>query len=731
MKKRPSSIRISKPAGKGGPVGLAALPAGVIFLGGLWAAVWQWLSPGSGWGWALAAAAAAAGLCVGLLLRWDRPVWGIALAALLAALLAAGLLCRARLTASAAAIGNLAAHRLLLQTGRYHLPYSGGGSVWPLLLPLAALSGGAAAWLLRRRLGWCCMLAGLAALGLRLWGLADGGWPLAVLLLGSLLCLLPQQGLRRQTVLTGMSLFFAGLTALVPLIPGLVPEQGDGTLMHRLRYESHASALPEGDLTRGRGSGSQAALSVTMEHWGPLYLRGYAAGVYTGTGWQRLDGEALAADAGTLYTLQRSCFFPATQLSAAWESLAGGESRQVTVTNLGACRERLYLPYGAQTDLPDAADLAGEGACTAAGTVTMAVYPAEDSYLLQEQLAENDTGTPYSQGEAVYRQWVYDHYLTVPQSTYDALTRDFTPQAGMTTTQAKNAVLRYLSQAVSYREGASVSGSDIAAAIVVGGQQGSDIHYATLAALLLRCCGIPARYVEGYAVTAQQAEAMPDGASLTLTERSSHAWAEYYLDGVGWLPFDAAPGYTDLVQYRLPENGPEGDDGHGDITQPETPPRQQEPDVTPEDHDPQDRHRVYIRNVLLTLAILLGLALAALAVHTVLGRRRLRRQALRYQDPDCRMGCGYILCTVHELLAQTGAGRTREEQRELLIPLLQGGFVKELLALDREVWYSGHTMTEDQRQRCLALLEESRRVWREKTPALRRFVRRYITCKVF
>ena len=75
----------------------------------------------------------------------------VALAAVLAAWLAWAVLCRNRLTAAAAALGNLANHRLLLQTGRYHLPYSGGGSVWPLVLTLAVLTGGVTALALRRR----------------------------------------------------------------------------------------------------------------------------------------------------------------------------------------------------------------------------------------------------------------------------------------------------------------------------------------------------------------------------------------------------------------------------------------------------------------------------------------------------------------------------------------------------------------------------------------------------
>lgn len=51
-----------------------------------------------------------------------------------------------------------------------------------------------------------------------------------------------------------------------------------------------------------------------------------------------------------------------------------------------------------------------------ADAVTLSVYPVEDSYLLQDALSRSGDDTPYRQGEAVYRQWVYDHYLTVPHT---------------------------------------------------------------------------------------------------------------------------------------------------------------------------------------------------------------------------------------------------------------------------------------------------------------------------
>ena len=190
---------------------------------------------------------------------------------------------------------------------------------------------------------------------------------------------------------------------------------------------------------------------------------------------------------------------------------------------------------------------------------------------------------------------------------------------------------------------------------------------------------------------------------------------------MGWLPFDAAPGYTDLVEYRLPENGPEGENGQGDTPVPDTPVQEREPEVVPEEEQPQDRRAKYVRNALLTLAAVLALGLLALTVRALLGRRRLRQAAARYQDPDCRMGCGYILCAVHDLLGQPGLPEDPLSPED----------AEDLVYLEREVWYSGHTMTEDQRRRCLALLESARRVWREQTPALRRFAARFITCKVF
>lgn len=738
MKKQESLTIKKQPAPRA--AGVSALPAGVLLLTGLWGAAWRWLSPAqSAWRllWPLLAAWTALTLC--LLLRPERRRNRIAVLALLLAFLAGALLLRGRLAEAAAGVGNLAKQRLFLQTGRYALPYEGTGEILWLLVPSAALTGLICGLCLRGRYGGAVLaLLTLALLGLQIAGLAEPDWFFAVLLLGVLLSFLRERPKKRALV-SAAALLLALALAGTAMLPGLVPQTTDGGLaraLHRLTYEKNHNPLPEGDLTAAcPAATNEAALEVRMAHWTPLYLRGYVASEYTGTGWRRLPTSALCADAETLYTLQRDYFSPAAQLAAAWSTQNAEAGNQITVTPLGACTEHLYLPYGAASDLPDAADLAGEGSRAAMPQrYAAALYPVEDSYLLQKALSQ-ETGSDYLTGEAAYRQWVYAHDLTVPQSTYEALTQRFSPAQNWTTTQAKTEILRFLAENLTYRESAAVSGADVAAAVLTGSRQGSSVHYATLAVLLLRCCGIPARYVEGYTVTAQQAQALSDGAALTLTERSAHAWAEYYLDGVGWLPFDASPGYTDLIDYVLPDDGTQTENGSVQTPQDDTQTEQtREPNISEEPQE-QTGGTVSLRNVLRGLLAALLLVLAGLALRTYLLRRRLRRRRAEYSCKDHRLACASMLATVHDLLRLMQPGDWEfygaAHEQALTAALDPPETAQKLAALEREVWYSGHAMEAAQRAQTLELLTAVEALWRKRTPRCKRFVQRFIACKAF
>ncbi|MBQ2559067.1 MAG: transglutaminase domain-containing protein, partial [Fibrobacter sp.] len=67
-------------------------------------------------------------------------------------------------------------------------------------------------------------------------------------------------------------------------------------------------------------------------------------------------------------------------------------------------------------------------------------------------------------------------------------------------------------------------------------------YYATLATLLLRYQGIPARYVTGFA----NPERVPGRPYVTFRRRHSHAWVEVYIDRK-WYIYDPTPPLTEMT----------------------------------------------------------------------------------------------------------------------------------------------------------------------------------------
>ena len=88
--------------------------------------------------------------------------------------------------------------------------------------------------------------------------------------------------------------------------------------------------------------------------------------------------------------------------------------------------------------------------------------------------------------------------------------------------------------------------TDFASWFMQESASGYCVHFATAAAVLLRQAGIPARYVTGYLVQARADE------GVIVRQKDAHAWVEYFVPGVGWLPLEATPGYYERVN-SIPE----------------------------------------------------------------------------------------------------------------------------------------------------------------------------------
>lgn len=72
--------------------------------------------------------------------------------------------------------------------------------------------------------------------------------------------------------------------------------------------------------------------------------------------------------------------------------------------------------------------------------------------------------------------------------------------------------------------------------------EGYCVHFASAGVLLLRRLGIPARYVTGYVVHRDRWRKNEDGNyTASILDSDAHAWAEVYLDDLGWIPVEMTP----------------------------------------------------------------------------------------------------------------------------------------------------------------------------------------------
>ena len=751
MKKQRNSLTIKLNKEKADPANkeiASLLLPGILLLAGFWSmAAQEWQLGVQGY---LMLMPALLVLCAGLFLRWEKRWHAWSVIGLLVLLAILGVVFHQLFAESMAALLERMARWRLVRTGIYTTPYETVGSLLPVLLLAAVFSGFVTAWILRSPSPVWQLAASVVVLIMWMCGLLESGWPIGIYFAGALLVFAKYaSGLGKNVFLAGSIVLASGGCLLgVMLIFGFSPKENEtgarlATRLHALYWEDAENPLPEGRLQElgAYRPSDEAAMEVTMQHWTPLYLRGFVAGEYTDNGWEQIEDPKLLANADILYALQENHFYASDQISAAWESVEAESDNHVSINILGACHANTYLPYSAGNiteGMLEACELQSEGTTAPDQTAyEMELYPVEDSYLLQGELAAATAGT-YRSAEAVYRNWVYEQYVSIPESVYEVLEKYFSVSGEITTVQAKQKITELLGEMLTYQENILTDSGrrNFPSYVLEVSQEGYSVHYATLAALLLRSCGIPARYVEGYVVTPSQAEAMADGETLTLTQRNAHAWTEYYLDGVGWIPFDATPGYSDILEYELPPDGTPADDS-GVSMNPMTLEEQKDtPLKTPQVEEEKTKlsQQIYVREAILVVLLLLILVVMLLVVRTLVLRHRLRKHQELFHGSDCRKACAGILCYMQELAGALGIQTGQldvQEKAKIMVSML--GECVDAQALENtinEVWFSNHTITSKQQETALVWLETAKQTWKQKVPAAKRFKQRFITCKI-
>lgn len=241
----------------------------------------------------------------------------------------------------------------------------------------------------------------------------------------------------------------------------------------------------------------------------------------------------------------------ANALEQAYETGQPGSARGVMIVrNVDADFSRQYLPYYSRSYETDER-----------GNTEIIYYP---------RLQGNDVRVLEKEYGKLGAYTAEDLY--VPEENKEAIAQVVgeLELSGNSPDDAVSAVSQYFQENIPYtiRPGKTPKNEDFVNYFLTENRKGYCSHYASAATLMFRYMGIPARYVEGYAVDFYQitdGELVEDAeykdyydgyselgetalVEVKVTDADAHAWVEIYTAGEGWHVVDVTPaGETEEV----------------------------------------------------------------------------------------------------------------------------------------------------------------------------------------
>lgn len=304
------------------------------------------------------------------------------------------------------------------------------------------------------------------------------------------------------------------------------------------------SSYGSGDLsTEGFEPSNAAAFKVFSPQAGTMYFKDTAWGSYKMTGWN------MGMQHNTSITTNPHSFAP-----IALEE-AGRSGINIQVEYL---RDQMpyLLPYFTTDPISGLNDIRvfGSTSGTVQYNLIMYTYNRLSPISLQDSALQNQ--------EQLYKQFVYNHYLSIPESTRLAML-DIIEDNNIDALSPSiiTDVQTYIQNAATYNLDFDPipAGVDIGIYFLTVSKEGICQHYATAATLMYRALGIPARYVTGYVAKVKSNQ------WVNITDQYSHAWVEIYLDGFGWLPVEVTGGGPSGSGSGGGTGGEPGDGGDGEL----------------------------------------------------------------------------------------------------------------------------------------------------------------------
>ncbi len=199
------------------------------------------------------------------------------------------------------------------------------------------------------------------------------------------------------------------------------------------------------------------------------------------------------------------------------------------------------------------------------GDYEIIISAEERKYTAPDYVSSDETGEYLKKlDDLTDDEYIDPGYLYIPSENYEVI-EEFSKNAGLAGTNEEiiDGLDRYFEENIPYtiRPGATPRKEDFINHFLTKGKKGYCSYFASTAVMVFRYFGIPARYVEGYAVsfdTMSNGTLVEDAkysdyykgfseigetglVEVDVSDASAHAWVEVYDKNFGWTVVDVTP----------------------------------------------------------------------------------------------------------------------------------------------------------------------------------------------
>ncbi|MGD9566900.1 MAG: transglutaminaseTgpA domain-containing protein [Sedimentibacter sp.] len=297
------------------------------------------------------------------------------------------------------------------------------------------------------------------------------------------------------------------------------------------------------------------------------YLKGFVGSIYTGQSWDALPENEYDKLDTILNGLKVQNF------SSLFNNLLGRSSNTYDLTIQNAKRNslRVYAPYGliSKPEELSGIDFIYDGFLRSSNTLfgtseysMKATNLQIDAWRMSESMKKSFVSehSSFINAAMEYNNFVYSHYTQLPETLKVKLDQyriehNLNIEQYLSSNAFANAVISQVhsENIYSLSPGLTPAEHDFVEYFLFENHKGYCVHFASATVALLRSAGVPARYVEGYAVSPSDFD---DDEWANIPDSRSHAWVEIYLSAIGWFPVEATPGAErGIIVHEAAESG--------------------------------------------------------------------------------------------------------------------------------------------------------------------------------